>query len=189
MGPIDIGSEQAAYNANKASLTGLVKNRDAVSAFENTANKNLDLLIQQGQKVVDSGSPWINSPLRNVDAKLLGGTEVPAYNAARQVAINEIAKVTSNPGLTGQLSDSARHEVEGFNPANATFAQTLKVAKVLRQDMANRHQAYNEQIDDISKRIGQGGTVQEGGGNATHPAATHRWNPTTGKIEPVGGGD
>ena len=189
MGPIDIGTERAAYDANKASLAGLVKNRDAVSAFENTANKNLDLLIQQGQKVVDSGSPWINSPLRNVDAKLLGGTEVPAYNAARQVAINEIAKVTSNPGLTGQLSDSARHEVEGFNPANATFAQTLKVAKVLRQDMANRHQAYNEQIDDISKRIGQGGTVQEGGGNATHPAATHRWNPTTGKIEPVGGGD
>jgi hypothetical protein len=178
LGPLDIASEQAAYAANKSSLTGLVKNRDAVSAFENTAGKNLDLLLTQAKGVVDSGSPWINQPLRSVSAKALGNADVPAYNAARQVAVNEIAKVTSNPGLTGQLSDTARKEVESFNPENATLAQTYNVAKVLRQDMANRHTAYNEQISDITRRIGVGGTVQDNPG-ATNPGSLPQGN---GKV-------
>ena len=181
LGPINIASEQAAYAANKGSLIGLVKNRDAVSAFENTAGKNLDLLLQEGRKVIDSGSPWINTPLREIDAKALGNTDLPAFNAARQVAINEIAKVTSNPGLAGQLTDSARREVENFIPASATLAQTMNVAQVLRQDMQNRHQAYNQQIDDIQKRIGKGGNVQDnttGGNNA--PAANQFIRTSTG---------
>ncbi len=36
------------------------------------------------------------------------------------------------------------------------------MAKVLKQDMANRHQSYQEQIGDIQKRFGG----QGGGGNA-----------------------
>lgn len=156
-GPLDIASQGAAFKANQASLVGLQKTTDAMSAFENTANKNIDLLLSQAPKVVDSGSPWINQPMRLVNSRLLGNDQLPAFNAARQVAINEIAKVTSNPGLSGALTESARHEVESFIPADATYKQTVHVAQVLRQDMANRHQAYNTQISDIKARIGQTG--------------------------------
>lgn len=152
----------AAYAANKASLTKLQSNLDAVSAFEKTANKNLDLFTSLAQKAINTGVPLLNAPLRT-GAKLLAGSENQlALDAARQVAVNEIAKVTSSPGLTGQLSDTARKEIEAFIPANATYGQALAVAKVLKQDMANRHQSYQEQISDIQKRFGGKG----GGGNA-----------------------
>lgn len=154
---IDLASNAAAYHANKASLTGLQKNLDSVTAFENTANKNLDLFLGTAGKIIDSGSPWINKPLRDIDQKGLGSSDLAAFNAARQVAVNEIAKVTGNPSLSGQLSDSARKEVENFIPANATLKQTYAVAKVLRQDMANRKTAYQEQLSDIKSRIGGGG--------------------------------
>jgi hypothetical protein len=196
-GPLDIASEGAAFKANTASLTGLVKQRDSVTAFENTAGKNLDLLLSQARGVMDTGSPLLNQPLRSLASNAFGDANVAAYNAARQVAVNEVAKVTSNPGLSGSLSDSARHEVEAFNPANATMAQTIHVAQVLRQDMANRHQAYNEQIGDIQRRIGQGGTVQDrqapggqsptlpnGGGKTIDPATAQQFYQAAGN-DPV----
>ena len=157
---------KADVNANTQSLVGLQKNRDAVVAFENTAGKNLDMAINLASKIPDSGSPWVNTPLRSLNMSGLGSADQAAANAARQVANNEIAKVTSSPGLTGQLSDSARHEVEAYNPQNATFAQTVAVAKVLRQDMANRHQAYDSQLAEIKGRMNgeqQGTSSQQPG--------------------------
>jgi hypothetical protein len=166
------------YKANVASLTGIQKNLDAVTAFENTANKNLDLFTNLAQKAIDTGIPLLNRPLR-AGAAELGSQDQAALNAARQVAVNEIAKVTSSPGLTGQLSDSARHEIEAFNPASATYGQTLAVAKVLKQDMANRHQSYADQIAQIKNRIGDTkATAETSGGAAAAPA------PATGTNHP-----
>lgn len=144
----------AEFAANKESLKKLQSNLDAVSAFEKTANKNLDLFTSLAKKAIDTGVPLLNAPLRT-GAKLLAGSEDQlAMDAARQVAVNEIAKVTSSPGLTGQLSDTARKEIAAFIPESATYGQALKVAEVLKKDMANRHQSYQEQIDDIKKRFG-----------------------------------
>lgn len=148
-----LAANSAEYEANKKSLDKLQSNTDAVEAFEKTAGKNLDLFLQQAKGVIDSGSPFINRPLRLVSKSLLGSGEVAAYDTARQVAINEIAKVTGNPGLSGQLSDTARKEVADFNPASATLKQTYDVANILRQDMANRRQSYQEQIADIKGRL------------------------------------
>lgn len=153
MGPVDLATNAAAYHANEASLVSLTKNLDSVTAFEKTAGKNLDLFLQQAGKVVDSGVPWINTPLRAVAKNGLGSADQAAYETARQIAINEIAKVTGNPGLAGQLSDSARKEVSEFNPNNATLKQTYRVAQVLKQDMANRRESYEEQKADITRRI------------------------------------
>jgi hypothetical protein len=162
MGPLNLATEKAAYGANKASLAALVKSRDAVTAFETTAGKNLDLFLNQAQKIIDSGSPWINTPLRSLSGQGLGSADQAAANAARQIAVNEIAKVTGSPSLSGALSDSARHEVDAFIPKNATFAQSYRVAQVLRQDMKNRTGSLNDQIDDVSRRIGAGATTNRG---------------------------
>lgn len=182
---VDWASNAAAYQANKSSLTQLQKSFDSVTAFESTANKNLDLLLAAGQKIVDSGSPWINAPLRSVSKNGIGSTDMAAYEAARQVALTEIAKVTSNPNLTGQLSDSARKEVMGFNPTSATFKQTLAVAKVLKQDMANRKQSMSEQITAIKGRIGvdQGkSTTSPGQPSSGSPAAPQPGDVVDGYV-------
>jgi hypothetical protein len=167
LGPIDVATEQAAFKANEASLRGLQTKNDALESFENTAGRNLDLFLDQAKKAVDTGSPWINSPLRSISKGALGSTDQAAYEAARQVALNEIAKVTNNPNLTGQLTNEARNEVASFNPNSATLAQTYRVAQVLKQDMANRRQANTDQIASIQQRIGRG----TGGASTPNTAA------------------
>ena len=145
----------ATYAANKRSLEGLQKQFDQVTAFENTAGKNLDVFLNTAKKVVDSGSPLINRPLRSVVGSMVGSEEQAAFNAARTTALTEIAKVlNSSNAAGGVLSDSARHEVESLIGPNATLGQIYKAAGVLKQDMANRHEAYQDQIKDIQSRMG-----------------------------------
>lgn len=159
LSPADIVTMQAAYAGDRDSLKKLQVQRDQINSFEATANKNLDLFLDAASKIPDSGVPWLNKvPLRMLDEKLVGSADMAAVNAARSIATNEIAKVTSGGSLSGVLSDAARQEVKNYNPADATFAQTIAVARVLKQDMANRHQALDETLSDIKSRIGGAGT-------------------------------
>ena len=150
---LDLPSQQAAFKANQASLTTLQKQRDAIGAFEETAKKNIDIFLNTASKVVDTGSPLLNAPVRMLSAKVLGSPNQAQYDAARQVALSEIAKITSNPNLSGALSDSARHEVAAFNPDTATLKQTVAVMKLLKQDMDNRKGSLDDQLKDIRQRI------------------------------------
>ena len=160
LSPSDVVTMQAAYAGDKDSLKKFQGQRDQIVSFEQTAQKNLDLFLNAAAKIPDTGVPWVNKPLRDLNANAIGSENMAAVNAARQVANNEIAKVTSGGGLSGVLSDSARHEVESYNPASATFAQTKAVAQVLKQDMANRHGSMDATLSDIKSRIGGGGTQQ-----------------------------
>lgn len=168
---LDLASNRAGFVADEGSLKKLQGQRDAITAFENTASKNIDQFLKTAGKVVDTGSPLLNAPLRAISAKLLGSPDQAAYEAARQVAINEVAKVTGNPTLSGTLSDSARKEVEAFNPSNATLGQTVAVLKLLKQDMANRADATDAAIGEIKKRIGGSQTPAA----TSAPAAPAGW--------------
>jgi len=162
---LDLATNRASFQANEGALKQLQKQRDAIGSFEQTAKKNIDLFLEQAGKVVDTGSPMANALVRNVSGKMLGSPDVAAFNAARQVAVNEIAKITTNPNLSGQLSDAARKEVEGFNPASATLKQSVAVMRVLKRDMDNRTSALDDQISAIKGRIG-GKASEPSGGDA-----------------------
>ncbi len=151
-------------------MAALQKQRDAISSFENTALKNIDIFLDTAGKVVDTGSPLANTPVRAVTGKALGSPDQAAYDTARQVAINEVAKIISNPNLSGQLSDSARHEVEAFNPTNATLGQSVAVMRVLKQDMANRAQSMDQTLSEIRGRISKSEPKGSGGDTAKRAA-------------------
>lgn len=159
---IDYASNAAAFKANQASLGKLQTNRDQIHAFENTALKNIDLFLNTAGKIVDTGSPMANTLARQVSGKMLGSPDQAAYDAARRVALNEIAKITGGGGLSGVVSDSARHEIESFNPDNATLAQTVAVLRTLKQDMANRAGSLDDEIAGIKGRL-RGGPADSGG--------------------------
>lgn len=181
---IDVATNAAEFNANKGSLNSLQKGRDAIVAFENTANKNLDQFLTTAKGVVDKKSPVLNKPLRSIDRRVLGSDEQAAFDAARRIAVNEIAKVTSNPNLSGQLSDSARHEVESFIPEDATIEQIYSVAKILKADMKNRHVALDEQIADINKRL-KGTTPKGRSDEKTGADSIQDWTrDANGKLVP-----
>lgn len=149
----DLAGAGAIYKANQASLTSIQKQRDAVVNFENTALKNLSVFENLAKNLVDTGSPLLNQPIRYLAAQAAGSPGQAAANAALQTVIPEFAKINSGQMGNGALSDSARHEVANILPASATLGQILAVAKVLRQDAANRHSSLDETLADISGRM------------------------------------
>lgn len=192
---MQLGSAQAAVvrnlqiQASKGALAQLTKNKSAVEAFSGTARKNWELFLNTAKDVVDSGSPWVNMPLRAVDRQSLGSKELAAYNAARQVATTEISRVISNPNLVGVLSDQARQELQSIVPGEATLGQLYSISNVLLQDMDNRKSSIDDTIRDINADVLKTITPQ---GPTPAPATpggqlkpTHRYNPQTGKIEAI----
>lgn len=176
---VDLAANSAIYKSNRDSLAKLQVQRDAIGSFEQTAMKNIDIFLDTAGKVVDTGSPLANQLARQLSGKVLGSADQAAYDAARQVAVNEIAKITANPNLSGQLSDSARHEVDAFNPREATLAQTVAVMRLLKRDMANRTGALDDAIADVKTRIRQPGQRPD--------AAAATGAPTDGDERPIPG--
>jgi len=166
----NLAGNHASYGADAKSLQQLQRQVDSVEAFEKTAGKNLDTFLVEARKVADVGSPLLNRPLRALDTELAGKPNMGAFNAARQTAVTEIGKVLSGATGGGTLSDSARHEVEGLMGPNATLAQLLEAARVLRQDMANRRAAYRGQLEEIRGRAS--GKKQEAQASTATPTDT-----------------
>lgn len=149
----DIIANKGINQANAASLKKMQENFDNVTAFENTAGKNLDQFLKTAKDVIDTGSPFLNTPLRQINAKMVGSDKMAAFNAARQTALTEISKVLSSANAgSGMVSDSARHEVESLIGPDASLKQIYAAANILKQDMANRHQSYASQIEQIKAR-------------------------------------
>jgi hypothetical protein len=157
-----LARNQTIYKADSANLANLTKTEGTLSAFENTAGKNLDQFLTLAAKIPDTGLPWLNTPVRLLTKDAVGDANMAAIVAARDVALREIARVTNDPKLSGALTDTARREVAGLSAANATLPQIKAVAKVLKQDMANVHSGLNEQIATVKAGIGS---------NPTPPAA------------------
>jgi hypothetical protein len=149
-----LAANSATYKANASSLKNMTGTLDTLSAFENTAGKNLDQFLALANKIPDTGVPWLNMPVRVLTEKLVGSEHMAAVNAARDVALREIARVTNDPKLSGALTDAARAEVAGLSPKDATLPQIRAVVRVLQQDMANVHTGLSEQIDRINTRLG-----------------------------------
>lgn len=144
----------SAYQANKGSLGKLQATADALQTWENTGLKNARTFLQQAQRVVDTGSPWINEPLRKIDEKAFGSSNVATYNAARGIVTPEFAKLLTNPNLTGQLTDTARAEVNSLISGDFNYKQAYDVVKIFAGDAENRRTAVQDQIDEINKRLG-----------------------------------
>jgi hypothetical protein len=153
----DISLNKAEYDADSKSLKDLRGATDALTAFEGTALRNASQLRQRMSLISDSGSPLFNQLIRDVQATALGPAELAAFNAARRVVIPEFSRILNNPKLTGQLTDTARKEIEDILQGNATVAQVLEVLDVLQTDARNRRSENEAQIQEITRRIRERG--------------------------------
>jgi hypothetical protein len=170
----------ALYKADSQALTQQQKSLSAITAFENTAKQNLKVMEDAAKKIVDTGVPWINQPLRAIGERA-GSPELAAFNTARQAVIPEIARILTNPNLSGVLSDSARHEIDQMLRGDASMSQMLASIKILRTDMDTRRKSLVDEIDAITSRISSRGASSTGRGNPPAPAAA----PGSGNVRMV----
>jgi hypothetical protein len=137
--------EQQQFRANETSLKAIEKQRTLVSAFEKTAQKNMDLAVELGKKVGRTGSPIVNRGLINFRQKITGDPATSQFVNAIIASRTEYAKVLSGATGAAGITDSARTEAEElFN--KATSQKTLEaVVQTAKQEMKNRLDSFEEQ--------------------------------------------
>jgi hypothetical protein len=154
-----IAENTAEFKANTDSLKKLQGSLDTVTAFENTANKNIDMLKGFAQKVPDLGARFANVPVRMLSGSMIGSENMAAFKTSLAPVQAEAAKILNSANLQGQLSDSSRHELQDLVDGNLPYKSLVASLGVLQQDFKNRHDSTAQTIEDIKKRMG-GGTSQ-----------------------------
>jgi hypothetical protein len=157
-----IAANKANLKAYSDSLNKLQTNYQQTQAFENTALANMNRLQQTLKDIPDLGSRFANLPARQISAKLIGSDAMARFKTDLQTVQTEAAKVLNSSTGTGNLTDSARHELQDIIDGNAPISAMMASMGELRVDMNNRTQSYQAQIADVQNRIKNvGGTATQ----------------------------
>jgi hypothetical protein len=177
---LNIAGNKAAFETDKQALGNLKKIHQASSAFEKTALKNADVLEGTLQRIVDSGSPWINRPLRAL-SRGVGDPDIIAFRTALETVAPEFARLLNSPTASGQLSDTAREEIRHILDPNATPRQIKAALGILRQDAHNRTSSYAAQIAELEGSIA-GRKAVEPGTAESRTKPDYHWVPGQGLV-------
>jgi hypothetical protein len=154
-----IAANKSVITSYRGALDSLQKNYSQVQAFEDTANKNIDLLQQTAQKIPDLGTRFANVPVRMISGQMIGTANMAAFKTALQVAQTESARVLSTANASGvALTDSMRKDLQDMVNGNMTLPAMTASLNILKQDMSNRTQAYQANISDLQGKIKNAGT-------------------------------
>jgi len=149
----DIIAGRATLKADSASLTSVTKQKNAAEGYERGALKSLELAASLVPPTPEPLGMQILTRWARTGATEFGDTDVPKYTAALVTALDQYAKVlTGATGAQGS-TDSARNLALSIIPAGATSAQIPGIIDVLKKDMKNRVDGYNEQIAAIQRGI------------------------------------
>lgn len=147
--------KRATLTAEKGSLTKLVAQQNAIHQFEQTAIANGRVLEGLIDKVDTTGVPVIERWLRAGKKAIAGDTDVTKFDAQMAVYLPEVAKILSNPNMTGVLSDNAREEAKAVVGQNFTADQLKAVIPLIEQDFGRRDAAIKDEVKEVQGTIGQ----------------------------------
>lgn len=146
--------EQQGMKANTTALNQVTKQRSMVLAFEDTAIKNADQVLQASSQVDRTGSPAINRWILAGRKSIAGDPAVARLDLAMRAFINEYARVTSSVTGGGVTSDTARKEIETALNSAMAVDQVKAVIGQAKIEMENRRQGYDDQINELKGQIG-----------------------------------
>ena len=146
---------QQSFSSDQGSFKRLTAQTDAIAAFENTAKKNLDMVVQQANKLDLTQWPIVNKAILE-GKKLTGDTESAKLYGAIIPFVNEYAKILSGSTGAAGASDSARAEASSLLAPYMSPDQINALAPWFKQEMENRTSSLYDQLDTIQGRIGGG---------------------------------
>lgn len=149
---VDTAVNREANLADSKSLANLTKQSDMISSFENTALKNLDMLVEQSKKVPRSNFPLINKAILTGRLET-GDPETAKFYAIVKPFTDEYAKILSGQTGAAGASDTARKEAQGIISPYFSPDQIEKLKPFITQELQNRTGSLRQQQESIQGRM------------------------------------
>ena len=158
MTPADLVRLRVTAKAESGSIQKIQQQLNALRPFNELAQFNGERALALLDKIDDTGLPMIEGWRRRT-ARAAGDPDDAEFLSVINTFQTEMARIITQPNLTGQLSDTARREVQDIAPASMSAAQGKRVINRLILEGTTREQFMQNQLQTASGQLVPGQTV------------------------------
>lgn len=141
----DPGFSNIRNPADKAAAVAISKDISAIRPYIDMLDKNAEIAVDLSKKVIATDSRIANRSINWVRQNLGDNPDVAEFLAQTTFVQTEAARVLNNPRLVGQLTDTARQEMEHVISGDMPMKSYERVIRRIQQDGQNRFQAMENQ--------------------------------------------
>jgi hypothetical protein len=165
----DIGTNKAVRVATQAGLNQITKDITTLKPYVDMLDQNSDILKTLSTKAIATNSALANKPINWLRQNATDNPDVAEYLAQVEIVKNEATRVISNPRLVGQMTDTARQEIESIINGSMPLNATARVLDRIKNDGERR---INTMLDQQKGLQGKLKEMFPGGASATPSAPT-----------------
>jgi hypothetical protein len=146
-----VADVKAGYKADTAALTANTKALAAIEPFKKMLDTNIDIAKNLSKKVISTNSAYANKSLNWIKQNAGDNPDTAEFLAQMRFVETEAARVLNNPNLTGQLTDSARREMESVVSGNLPINSLDRVLARIKSDGDNRVKSLEDENKKLRK--------------------------------------
>jgi hypothetical protein len=151
-----VTQSQAEYKATSGALANNTKDLAAIRPYKKMLDTNIDVAINLGKNVLKTNSAIANKSINWIKDNMGDNPDAKEYVAQIAFVQTEAARVLNNPRLVGQLTDSARIEMQHIVDGNTPINATERVLKRIQKDGENRVKAMEDEHDILTHQVVSG---------------------------------
>jgi len=152
----DIGTNKAIRVSTQAALTQNTKDIAMLQPYVAMLDQNAEITKKLAEKAIATHAALANKPLNWLRVNAADSPDVAEYLAQIEIVKNEATRVISNPRLVGQMTDTARQEIESVINGSMPLNATERVLDRLKNDGERRigtMQAQQQQLQGTLKEM------------------------------------
>lgn len=149
-----VSATRADYKSKSNALSQNTKDLTAIRPYNEMLEKNGNIAIDLAQKVIATDSKLANRPINWIRQNAGDNPDTAEFLAQAQIVSTEAARVLNNPRLVGQLTDSARHEMQGIVNGEMPINSFVRVVRRMQADGNNRVSAMVKERNYLNQSLG-----------------------------------
>ena len=153
MTPQELVAQSAEFKSTAMSLQQVTKDLSAIGPFKEMLDKNISIAKGLADKAIATDSKLANKSINWLRQNASDNPTVSTYLAQIQIVQTEAARVLNNPRLVGQLTDTARKEMEGVVNGEMPLNSAKAVLDRLQGDGTNRVNAMEKKEASLRRKL------------------------------------
>ena len=146
---------QTEYKSDVTAITALKKDLAAIAPFERMLKSNGQIAIDLSKKLIQSNSAFANKSLNWLKQNVGDNPDTAEFLAQNHFVQTEAARVLNNPRLVGQLTDTAKREMQDIVRGEAPLNSYERVIRRIQNDGERRVAEMGKQLDILQTPPGE----------------------------------
>lgn len=152
-GGSDVMGRRAEFIASRGAFNALTKDLAAIRPYKQMLDLNAKILEDLAKKAVATNSQLANKPINWLRMNVGDNPDIAEYLFQMNTVATEAARVLNNPRLVGQLTDSARKDMQSVINGEMPLNMTSAILARMKADGTNRVKAMEDEEGRLKSRI------------------------------------